>query len=98
MTPRPTSWPTLSSGWRRRSAPRAEAARPVRFRIVVVGKPRNAAVADAVRDYEQRAARYWPIDVREVKEESARSVDTAVVVAREWTRLREAATGAILLL
>lgn len=40
----------------------------VRFRIVVVGKPRPP-LADAIRDYEQRAAHYWPLDVREVKEQ-----------------------------
>jgi 23S rRNA (pseudouridine1915-N3)-methyltransferase len=41
----------------------------MRFRIVAVGKPRHPALADAIRDYEQRAAHYWPLDVREVKDD-----------------------------
>ena len=53
----------------------------VRFRIVVVGRPR-APLADAIRDYEQRAAHYWPLDVREVKD--------------DWARLADAAAGATL--
>lgn len=79
------AWPT---GW----------PEPVRLRVVVVGKPRHAALADAVRDYEQRAARYWPLDVREVKEESAKSLDAGAVRAREWARLVEAAAGAAVVL
>ena len=73
----------------------------MRFRVVVVGRPRNAGIAQAVRDYEQRAAKYWPLEVREVKEEPARSVDPSVVRAREWTRLAEAAglhAGAVVVL
>lgn len=61
---------------------------------MAVGRPRNQAIAEAVRDYEQRAGKYWPLDVREVKEESARSTDAATVKAREWGRLSEAATDA----
>jgi 23S rRNA (pseudouridine1915-N3)-methyltransferase len=41
----------------------------MRFRIVVVGKPRDPALGAAIRDYEQRASHYWPLDVREVKED-----------------------------
>lgn len=51
-----------------------------------------------MRDYEQRAARYWPLEVREVREEPAKSLDPAAVRAREWTRLAEAAgSGAVVL-
>jgi 23S rRNA (pseudouridine1915-N3)-methyltransferase len=39
----------------------------VRFRLCVVGRPRDAALAAAITDYESRAARYWPLDIREVK-------------------------------
>jgi 23S rRNA (pseudouridine1915-N3)-methyltransferase len=39
----------------------------MRFRLCVVGRPRDAALAAAIADYETRAARYWPLDVREVK-------------------------------
>ena len=59
------------------------------FTLVVVGRPRNGGIAEAVRDYEARAARYWPLTVREVREESARSLAPAAVVEREWARLAE---------
>ncbi len=57
--------------------------------LAVVGRPRHAGIADAVRDYEARAAHYWSLEVREVREESARSSSPAAVVAREWARLAE---------
>jgi 23S rRNA (pseudouridine1915-N3)-methyltransferase len=41
----------------------------VRIVIATVGAPRNRAMAEAIADYEGRAARYWPLDVREVREE-----------------------------
>jgi 23S rRNA (pseudouridine1915-N3)-methyltransferase len=41
--------------------------------IAAVGKPRNAVLAAAIEHYEERAARYWPLEVREVKEESGRA-------------------------
>jgi 23S rRNA (pseudouridine1915-N3)-methyltransferase len=43
----------------------------MRVVVAVVGKPRDANLAGAIRDYEARAARYWPLDVREVRQESA---------------------------
>jgi 23S rRNA (pseudouridine1915-N3)-methyltransferase len=43
----------------------------MRLVVAVVGKPRDANLAGAIRDYEARAARYWPLDVREVRQESA---------------------------
>jgi 23S rRNA (pseudouridine1915-N3)-methyltransferase len=61
----------------------------VRVSVVVVGKPRRPGLADAIRDYETRAARYWPLDVFEVKEESGRSTTAALVKARETERLIE---------
>ena len=70
----------------------------MRLRVVVVGKPRKAGMADVIHDYEQRAARYWPLDVREVKEERARSLDPAEVRQREWARLADAARDAALVL
>ena len=41
----------------------------MRIVIATVGAPRNRALAEAIADYETRAARYWPLDVREVREE-----------------------------
>jgi 23S rRNA (pseudouridine1915-N3)-methyltransferase len=59
------------------------------FTLAVVGRPRHPGIADAVRDYETRAARYWALTVREVREEPARSLAPAGVVEREWARLAE---------
>jgi 23S rRNA (pseudouridine1915-N3)-methyltransferase len=59
----------------------------MRCLLAVVGKPRNAALATAIRDYEERAARYWPLEVREVKEEPARGATAAVVMRKEGERL-----------
>lgn len=59
----------------------------MRFTLLVVGRPRHAALADAIQDYETRAARYWPLDVIEVKEESARSTAVDLVRERESERL-----------
>src|SRR2546425_970552 len=43
----------------------------MRLVVAVVGRARNRALGEAIRDYEERAARYWPLDVREVREERA---------------------------
>jgi 23S rRNA (pseudouridine1915-N3)-methyltransferase len=61
----------------------------VKVRVAVVGKPRDAALAAAIREYEGRAARYWPLDVSEVREESGKSVPPDVVMRKEGERLLE---------
>ena len=66
----------------------------MRMVVAVVGKPRNAALAAAITEYETRAARYWPLDVHEVREERASSVSANVVMQREGDRLRERTAGA----
>jgi len=58
----------------------------MRVVVAVVGKPRDALAAP-IRDYETRAARYWPLDIHEVREEPARSVSADVVRTREAERL-----------
>ncbi|MEO8879837.1 MAG: 23S rRNA (pseudouridine(1915)-N(3))-methyltransferase RlmH [Gemmatimonadaceae bacterium] len=65
----------------------------MKFRIVAVGKPRAQNVAAAIQDYETRAARYWPLEIREVREESARGTSPEQVREREGERLL-AASGA----
>lgn len=55
--------------------------------VAVVGKPRDAALAAAIGEYETRAGRYWPLEVREVREERSRSVTPEQVRAREAERL-----------
>jgi 23S rRNA (pseudouridine1915-N3)-methyltransferase len=63
----------------------------MRFTVVAVGKPRDAALAAAIRDYEERASRYWPLVYTEVREEPSRAKTPDDVRAREAGRLRDAA-------
>jgi len=62
--------------------------------VAAVGKPRDAALAAAIEHYEARAAKYWPLEVREVREENARGTQTAVVQDREAERLLARVQGA----
>ncbi|MHB8839319.1 MAG: 23S rRNA (pseudouridine(1915)-N(3))-methyltransferase RlmH [Gemmatimonadaceae bacterium] len=55
--------------------------------VVAVGKPRHAALAAAIGEYEERAARYWPLTRVEVREEPAKSAGAALVREREGERL-----------
>lgn len=55
--------------------------------LVAVGKPRNAALAAAIGEYEERAARYWPLERIEVREEPAKSAGADLVRDREGERL-----------
>jgi 23S rRNA (pseudouridine1915-N3)-methyltransferase len=66
----------------------------MRFLIVSVGHPRNSALSQAIRDYEARAARYWPLETKVVREEPARSATAAIVRDREGERLLDACGGA----
>jgi 23S rRNA (pseudouridine1915-N3)-methyltransferase len=59
----------------------------MRFVVAVVGKPRDANLAGAIREYESRASRYWPLEVREVRDEPARSGSADLVREREGERL-----------
>jgi len=61
----------------------------MRLVVAVVGKTRNAALGEAIRDYETRAARYWPLDVHEVREERATGIPVDKVKEREGLRLAE---------
>jgi 23S rRNA (pseudouridine1915-N3)-methyltransferase len=61
----------------------------MRLTVAVVGKPRNAALAAAIHEYETRAARYWPLDVHEVREERAAFGDSRLIRKREGERLAE---------
>jgi len=61
----------------------------MRLVVAVVGKARHPALSEAIRDYEQRAARYWPLDVREVREEKATGISLDRVKEREGARLAE---------
>lgn len=59
----------------------------MQFVVAVVGKPRDANLAGAIRDYEARAGRYWPLQIHEVREEPARSGSADLVREREGERL-----------
>jgi 23S rRNA (pseudouridine1915-N3)-methyltransferase len=61
----------------------------MRLVVAVVGKARNPALGEAIRDYETRAARYWPLDVHEVREERAAGISVDKVKEREGMRLSE---------
>jgi 23S rRNA (pseudouridine1915-N3)-methyltransferase len=59
----------------------------VKVVLAAVGKPRDAALAAAIRHYEERAAHYWPLEIIEVKEELARSLTPGQVMDREAERI-----------
>jgi 23S rRNA (pseudouridine1915-N3)-methyltransferase len=61
----------------------------VKLVIAAVGKPRDRHLAAAIDEYETRAARYWPLDVVEVREASGRGVSPDDAREREGTRLLE---------
>jgi len=61
----------------------------MRLVVAVVGKARHPALGEAIRDYETRAARYWPLDVREVREEKATGISLDRVKEKEGLRLSE---------
>ena len=66
----------------------------MRVTFAVVGKPRHASLAAAIADYEERAARYWTLEVHEVKEEAARGATSAGIVRqREGERLKARVGG-----
>jgi 23S rRNA (pseudouridine1915-N3)-methyltransferase len=69
----------------------------VKFRVVVVGKARAQMLAAAIQEYETRAARYWPLEIREVREEPARGATADIVREREGERLLAAAGAGTLL-
>ena len=61
----------------------------MRLVVAVVGKPRDRHLAAAIDDYETRAARYWPLEIVEVREASGRGVSADITRAREGERLLE---------
>jgi 23S rRNA (pseudouridine1915-N3)-methyltransferase len=58
--------------------------------IAAVGRPKDQALAAAIRDYESRAARYWPLEIVEVKGERGDAATPPLAVrAREGERIRQ---------
>ena len=66
----------------------------MRFLVAVVGKPKHASLAAAIRDYESRAARYWPLHIHEVKDEPVKAANSDLARAREGERLAAAVGSA----
>jgi 23S rRNA (pseudouridine1915-N3)-methyltransferase len=65
----------------------------VKFHILAVGRPPAGPLREAIAEYERRAARYWPIDVAEVRAEPARSRAPEEVRRLEAERLLDKASG-----
>lgn len=61
----------------------------MRLVVAVVGKPRDRHLAAVIDEFETRAARYWPLEIVEVREASARGVTAAQARERESARLLE---------
>jgi 23S rRNA (pseudouridine1915-N3)-methyltransferase len=59
----------------------------VKIHIAVVGRPRDKALATAIREYETRASRYWPLVVHEAREEPGRGAAESTIMGREGERL-----------
>lgn len=70
----------------------------MKFRIVAVGRPPAGPLRDAVAEYERRAARYWPLEVVEVRAEPSRNRPPAEVRRIEGDRLIERTSGTIVAL
>ena len=65
---------------------------------MAVGRPAAGPLRDAIAEYEKRAARYWPLEIVEVRGEPGKSLTAADVRRREAARLLERATGTIVAL
>ena len=70
----------------------------MRVIIAAVGKPKDRHLAGAIEEYETRAARYWPLEVIEVREGSGRGIDAELAKEREGARLMERIPPAAMLL
>ena len=70
----------------------------MRLVVAVVGKPRDRHLAAAIGEYETRAARYWPLEVVELREASGRGVSATDARAREGARLLERVPAGALVL
>jgi len=66
----------------------------MRIIVAAVGRPKDEALAAAIRAYETRAAHYWPLDTVDVREERAGAGATPELVkTKEGERLRERIVG-----
>ena len=70
----------------------------MKIRVIAVGRPPAGPVREAIAEYERRAARYWPLDVAEIRAEPAKSRTTDEVRRLEAGRLLERASGVLIAL
>ncbi|HEX6316929.1 MAG TPA: 23S rRNA (pseudouridine(1915)-N(3))-methyltransferase RlmH [Gemmatimonadaceae bacterium] len=70
----------------------------MKIRILTVGRPPAGPVRDAIVEYERRAARYWPLEITEVKAESARARASDEVRRIEGARLLDRMSGVAVIL
>jgi 23S rRNA (pseudouridine1915-N3)-methyltransferase len=70
----------------------------MKFRIAAVGRPAAGPLRDAIAEYEARAARYWPIELIEIRAEPARSRSPDEVRRLEGARLLQRASGTLVAL
>ena len=66
----------------------------MRLIVAVVGTPKRGPLATAISDYEERALRYWPLHVVEVKDEPVRGGGSDLARRKEGERLVEAVGNA----
>lgn len=59
----------------------------MRVFVAVVGRPKQGGLAESIAEYETRAARYWPLEVHEVREATGRSRPVPEAMAEEGERL-----------
>ncbi|MDA8391842.1 MAG: 23S rRNA (pseudouridine(1915)-N(3))-methyltransferase RlmH [Actinomycetota bacterium] len=64
-----------------------------RILVVVIGRPSDPHLAGAIADYERRAARYWPLQVRELSGNRTRGGRPDEVRQREWVQIEAALPG-----
>lgn len=65
---------------------------------MAVGRPPAGPLRDAIEDYEQRASRYWPLEIVETRAESARSRSPVEVRRLEGERLLGKVAGTLVAL
>lgn len=65
----------------------------MRVVVAAVGRPKDGPLAAAIRDYEERAARYWPLETAEVRPERADERAAERARQREGERLRDRVAG-----
>lgn len=70
----------------------------MRFVITAVGRPRDAALAQAITAYETRAARYWPLEATEVREGASGGASPESVRVRQSEQLLQRVAGMRLVL